>query len=114
MNKNVVKAEDSKEIEEFKKSSFSEDREIENENIRRMLTTKIGRQYILRQLKRAFPLGGGSLCTNEQGTYYNLGKFESYLEILLDLREAYWENEDEGKRYVGEILLSWFFDSKIA
>ncbi len=89
------------------------EREREQENMRRLLTNQDGRRYILRQLKRAFPLGGGSLCSEGTGTFYNLGKFESYLEILLDLRQAYQERQNEGKGLIGEILVAWFFDSEL-
>ncbi len=110
----VLNSDDTEELEEYKKEQFCKNREIENQNIRKMLSTPPGKAYILRQLKRSFPLDGGSLCASEQGTFYNLGKFESYLEILLDLREAYWDKDENERRVVGEILLGWFFDLDIS
>ena len=114
MKDNVVRADAAPEEQGDVREKFAVAREEENENIRRLLATQAGREYVLRQLKRAFPLGGGSLCSSEQGTFYNLGKFESYLEILLDLREAFWQRRREGRKCVGEILLGWFFDEGVS
>lgn len=110
----VVNSDDTEDLEEYKRDKFCKDRERENQNIRKMLSTAPGKAYVLRQLKRSFPLDGGSLCASEQGTFYNLGKFESYLEILLDLREAYWDRDKNEQSVVGEILLGWFFDLDIS
>ena len=114
MENRVVSSEESVAEQGYTRERVAAEREQENESIRRLLATKTGREYVLRQLKRAFPLGGGSLCSSEQGTFYNLGKFESYLEILLDLREAFWEHRGEGRRCVGDILLGWFFDEGVS
>ncbi len=98
------------ELEEYRRELASEAQDEANRSLRTLLSIRDGREYVLRQLKRAFPLSGGSLCSSGEATYYNLGKFESYLEMLLDIREAYRGDPVTGRRYVAEILLGWFFD----
>ncbi len=98
------------ELEAYQREKIFEAQDEANRSLRALLGRREGREYVLRQLKRAFPLSGGSLCSNGEATYYNLGKFESYLEMLLDIREAYSGDPVSGRRYVAEILLGWFFD----
>ena len=88
--------------------------EEENRSLCNLLSSLEGRRYILRQLKRAFPLGGGSLCAGSEGTFYNLGKFESYLEILLDLQQAVGCEKSKERQYVTDILSAWFFDDELS
>ena len=84
-----------------------------NNSICTLIESKSGREYILRQLKRLFPLGSKPIDRSGQETFYNLGKFESYLELLLDLKEACPAGDTEFRKYISEILLAWFFDTEI-
>ncbi len=85
----------------------------QKQKIRELILSKNGKEYLLRELKRTFPLKNGTLCGSEYETFYNLGKFESYLEILLDLREACSDKDLEARKGISEILLAWFFDGEI-
>ena len=67
MENRVVSSEESVAEQGYTRERVAAEREQENESIRRLLATKTGREYVLRQLKRAFRWAVGLCAAASRG-----------------------------------------------
>ena len=91
-------------------------REKELRDLTSFILDARSKRFYVKKLKDAFPLGESFLGTNDTTTYYNLGKFETYLEFMVELQQAFKLADNEGntkaKSAILKVVKEWFIPER--